>query len=77
LVTAASAAGLYSGSVLVRFRGRGFQNAMIRARVRHGYDRGFRLFYAMSEPEGASARNVRDEGFRTRFEVRHYVRQVG
>ncbi|TMF65347.1 MAG: hypothetical protein E6I14_01750 [Chloroflexi bacterium] len=69
------AAGLYSGSVLPRFRGRGFQNAMIRARVRYGYARGFRLFYAMSEPEHASARNVRDEGFETRFEVRHYVRE--
>ena len=61
--------------VLPRFRGRGFQNAMIRARVRYGYDRGFRLFYAMSEPENASARNARDEGFETRFEVRHYVRE--
>jgi len=77
LVTDGSAAGLYSGSVLTPFRGRAFQNAMIRARVRHGYDRGFRLFYAMSEPENASARNVRDEGFVTRFEVRHYVREAG
>ena len=77
LVTDGSAAGLYSGSVLARFRGRGFQNAMIRARVRYGYDRGFRLFYAMSAPENASARNVREEGFVTRFEVHHYVREAG
>ena len=76
LVTDAGAAGLYSGSVLPRFRGRGFQNVMIQARLRHGYDRGWRLFYAMSDPENASARNVRDEGFVTRFEVRHYVRDA-
>ena len=48
-----------------------------RARVRYGYDRGFRLFYAMSAPENASARNVREEGFVTRFEVHHYVREAG
>jgi hypothetical protein len=77
LVTDGATAGLYSGSVLTRFRGRAFQNAMICARVRHGYDRGFRFFYAMSEPDSASARNVRDEGFVTRFEVRHHVRQAG
>jgi ribosomal protein S18 acetylase RimI-like enzyme len=77
LVTGGAAAGLYSGSVLPRFRGRAFQNAMIRARMRYGYDRGFRLVYAMSEPDNASARNVRDEGFVTRFEVRHHVREAG
>ena len=60
-----------------RYRGRAFQNAMIRARVRYGYDRGFRLFYAMTEAESASARNLRDEGFRTRFEARRYVREGG
>jgi hypothetical protein len=76
LVSDGMAAGLYSGSVLTRFRGRAFQNAMIRARVRYGYDRGFRLFYAMSEPDNASARNVRDEGFVTRFETRQYVRET-
>ena len=75
LVTDASTAGLYSGSVVERFRGRAFQNEMIRARVRYGYTRGFRLFYAMSEPDNASARNVRDEGFVTRFEVHYHVRE--
>jgi len=77
LVMNRPAAGLYSGSVMPRYRGRGFQNAMIRARVRYGYDRGFRLFYAMTEPESVSARNLRDEGFRTRFEARRYVREDG
>lgn len=76
LITSDAAAGLYSGSVLPRFRGNGFQNVMIRARVRHGYARGFRLFYAMSEPDNASARNVRDEGFVTRFEVHYYLREA-
>ena len=76
LITDGKAAGLYSGSVLPRFRGNAFQNAMIRARVRYGYDRGFRLFYAMSEPDNASARNVRDEGFVTRFEMRRYIRET-
>jgi L-amino acid N-acyltransferase YncA len=71
------AAGLYSGSVLPKFRGRGFQNAMIRARIAYGYDRGWRLFYAMTEPDSASARNLHDEGFRTRFETRSYVREAG
>ena len=77
LVTDGSAAGLYSGSVLERFRGRSFQNEMIRARVRYGYGRGFRLFYAMSDPDNASARNVRDEGFVTRFEVHYHIREAG
>jgi hypothetical protein len=77
LVMSRPAAGLYSGSVMPRYRGRGFQNAMIRARVRYGYDRGFRLFYAMTEPESASARNLHDEGFRARFEARRYVREAG
>jgi hypothetical protein len=77
LVVSGPAAGLYSGSVMPRFRGRDFQNAMISARVRYGYDRGLRLFYAMTEPESASARNLRDEGFRTRFEARRFVRETG
>lgn len=74
LVMTGAAAGLYSGSVLPRYRGRGLQNGMIRARVAYGYARGFRVFYAMTEPESASARNLRDEGFRTRFAAVRYVR---
>jgi ribosomal protein S18 acetylase RimI-like enzyme len=67
-------AGLYSGSVLPRYRGRGIQNAMIAARVAHGWGRGVRTFYSWSDPETASAHNLRDEGFRTRFEVHWYTR---
>jgi ribosomal protein S18 acetylase RimI-like enzyme len=67
-------AGLYSGSVLRRFRGRGIQNAMIAARVAHGWARGVRTFYSWSDPDNSSARNLRDEGFRTRYEVHLYER---
>ena len=68
-------AGLYSGSVLPRFRGRGIQNAMIATRVAHGWARGVRTFYSWSDPDSASAENLRDEGFRTRFEVHWYSRK--
>jgi GNAT superfamily N-acetyltransferase len=66
-------AGLYSGSVLPRYRGRGIQNAMIAARVAFGWSRGIRIFYSWSDPDTASAENLHDEGFRTRFEV-HWFR---
>jgi hypothetical protein len=66
--------GLYSGSVLPRFRGRSLQNAMIAARLAFGWARGLRAFYAWSEPEHASARNLRDEGFVTAYEVHLYTR---
>lgn len=69
-------AGLYSGSVLRRYRGRGIQNAMIAARVAHGWQRGIRTFYSWSDPDSTSARNLRDEGFRTRFEVHWYSRKA-
>ena len=66
-------AGLYSGSVLTRYRGRGIQNAMIAARVTFGWARGIRVFYSWSDPDTASAENLRDEGFRTRFELHWYA----
>ncbi len=69
-------AGLYSGSVLPAFRGRGVQNAMIAARVAHGWARGVRSFYSWTNPDSASAENLRDEGFRTRFEL-HLFRRTG
>ena len=47
---------------------------MIAARVAHGWARGVRTFYSWSDPETASAHNLRDEGFRTRFEVHWYTR---
>jgi RimJ/RimL family protein N-acetyltransferase len=69
-------AGLYSGSVLKRYRGRGIQNAMIAARVAHGWTLGLRTFYSWSDPDNSSARNLRDEGFRTRYEVHIYQRDT-
>lgn len=69
-------AGLYSGSVLKRYRGRGIQNAMIAARLAYGWSIGLRTFYSWSDPDNSSARNLRDEGFVTRFEVRSYVRKA-
>jgi len=66
-------AGLYSGSVLTAYRGRGIQNAMIAARVAHGWSRGVRSFYSWTVDSG-SAENLRDEGFRTRFELHLLVR---
>ena len=69
-------AGLYSGSVLRRYRGRGIQNAMIAARLAFGWARGRRAFYSWSEPDSPSAHNLRDEGFRTEYEVHMYTRSA-
>jgi hypothetical protein len=69
-------AGLYSGSVVPGYRGRGIQNAMIAARLAHGWARGVRSFYSWTSPDSASAENLRDEGFRTRFEL-HIWRREG
>jgi hypothetical protein len=67
--------GLYSGSVLPRFRGRGIQNAMIAARLVEGWRRGDRVFYSMTDRDNASsAQNLADEGFRPRFEIHLYER---
>ncbi len=76
LLRGTAVAGLYSGSVLPRFRGRGIQNAMIAARLAEGWRRGHRVFYAMSDLDNtASTQNLNDEGFRRRFEVHLYERQ--
>lgn len=68
-------AGLYSGSVLPKYRGRGIQNATIAARVAHGWARGLRTFYSWTDPESPSAHNLRDEGFRTLSELHIYRRE--
>lgn len=76
LLRGRAVAGLYSGSVLPRFRGRGIQNAMIAARLAEGWRRGHRVFYAMSDLENeASTENLHNEGFRRRFEVHLYERR--
>ena len=68
-------AGFYSGSVLRHYRGRGLQNAMIAARLAHGWARGVRTFYSWTDPDNSSARNLRDEGFRTLFELHIWERE--
>jgi len=76
LLRGTAVAGLYSGSVLPRFRGRGIQNAMIAARLVEGWRRGHRVFYSMTDLEStASTRNLKEEGFRKRFEVHLYERK--
>ena len=76
LLRGAAVAGLYSGSVLPRFRGRGIQNAMIAARLVEGWRRGHRVFYSMTDLESTtSTQNLKDEGFRKRFEVHLYERE--
>ena len=75
LLRGTAVAGLYSGSVLPRFRGRGIQNALIAARLAEGWRRGHRVFYAMSDLDNeASMENLHDEGFRKRFELHLYER---
>jgi GNAT superfamily N-acetyltransferase len=78
LLRGTTIAGLYSGSVLPRFRGRGIQNAMIAARLAEGWRRGHRVFYSMTDLDStASTRNLLDEGFRCRFELHVYERERG
>lgn len=69
-------AALYSGSVLRRYRGRGIQNAMIAARLAYGWEHGIRSFYSWTDDDNASAHNLHDEGFRTRYRV-HMYRRTG
>jgi len=77
LVTGGSAAGLYSGSVLPRSRSRGFQKRddprTPAVRLRPGVQSLLRDERARE----CIARNVRDVGFVSRFEVRSYVREAG
>lgn len=47
---------------------------MIAARLHHWWERGVRTFYSWTEPETSSARDLRDEGFRTLFELHLYRR---
>ena len=75
VITRPQIAGFYSGSVLRHYRGRGIQNAMIAARLAHGWARGVRTFYSWTDPESHSAHNLRDEGFRTRFELHIWERE--
>jgi MOSC domain-containing protein YiiM/ribosomal protein S18 acetylase RimI-like enzyme len=55
---------LRAGSVLAEYRGRGLQDALIRARVAHARRVGCDLVGASTIPDGASARNVERAGLR-------------
>lgn len=70
-------AGLYSGSVLEAFRGRGIQSALIAERVRLGLARGRRVFTSQTAGDDASAHNLRDMGFRLLYRAIFYVRRAG
>ena len=60
-------AGLYSGSVVPAFRGRGIQHQLIVARVREGLRQGRRVFVSQTEGDHASTHNLHDAGFRTLY----------
>ena len=68
--------GLYSGSVLPRFRGRGIQRALIAERVRLGLARGRRIFTSQTEGDDASAHNLRGMGFRTLYRSAFFARET-
>lgn len=67
-------AGCYSGSVLPRVRGKGVQRALIAARIDEGLRRGRSIFVSQTEPDGPSAHNLHDLGFRPLYRATHYVR---
>jgi hypothetical protein len=77
LLRGTAVAGPYSGSVLPRFRGPRYPERDDRGAPRGGWRRGHRVFYSMTDLESmASMRNLKDEGFRKRFEVHLYERKV-
>jgi len=59
--------GLGNGSVRRRFRGRGIQKAMIVRRMRHGWERGRRIFFGQTQ-NPASAHNLEDLGWRKLYD---------
>ena len=69
-------AGLYSGSVFERFRGRGIQQVLIAERVRLGLARRRRVFTSQTEADDASAHNLRDMGFRPLYEAANFIRDT-
>ena len=69
-------AGLYSGSVFERYRGRGVQLALIAERVRLGLARRRRIFTSQTEGDGPSAHNLADMGFRPLYETAYFIRDT-
>lgn len=67
-------AGLGNGSVLAKFRGRGVQNAMIAHRMRVGWERGLRLFFAQTQ-NPVSAHNMEELGWRKLYDEIDWVKR--
>ena len=65
--------GLGNGSVRRKFRGRGIQGAMIAHRMRIGWERGLRLFFAQTQ-NGASAHNMEELGWRKLYDEIDWVK---
>ena len=66
-------AGLGNASVLKRFRGRGIQSAMIVHRMRAGWARGLRIFFAQTQ-NPASEHNLEELGWRRLYTEVDWVR---
>lgn len=74
LVLTDRVAGLYSGSVLPAFRGRGLQHQIIAARIREGLRLGRSIFVSQTEGDNASAHNLQDAGFRALYRAGWWAR---
>lgn len=63
----AECAGLFAGSTVPEYRGRGWQVALIRDRIARARDAGARIIYAAAAPDGISERNFHRCGFTTLY----------
>lgn len=75
LMDAGPVGALGNGSVRPRFRGRGIQRAMIAHRLRDGWERGFRVFFAETG-NPASAHNMEALGWRKVYDEVDWVRRT-
>lgn len=70
-------AGLFGGSVMAPFRGRGFHLALIHDRIARAREAGASLLRATAQPASASERNFRRCGFTTLYTRRLWEREIG
>lgn len=75
LLDAGAVCALGNGSVRPRFRGRGIQRAMIAHRIRAGWERGFRVFFAETG-NPTSAHNMEALGWRKAYDEVDWVRRT-
>jgi hypothetical protein len=68
-------AGLGNASVLRRFRGRGIQSAMVVHRMRAGWERGRRIFFAQTQ-NPVSEHNLEGLGWRRLYTEKDWVRSA-